>query len=216
MRREHVTSHCSGRNLNHHQFNRHQLALAEIRQCAVHVYRFDTMRETQLKGLRFPFALAWRAERGCHVLTSRLGGKQLGLNAPMRVRTEEMFDVCAIPDETGAASGWLELEIDACTTATVPDWNGLMQAFSRDGGGFGLALAQAMFRLPWYAWRIEDAARALGVTRRSLQMALFRESYSFDAALRRCRRLNQLLREGDARCRFAAIARSVAQEPPFR
>jgi hypothetical protein len=174
------------------------------------------MRETQLKGLRFPFALAWRAERGRHVLTSRLGGKQLGLNAPMRVRTEEMFDVYAIPDETGAASGWLELEIDGWTTATVPDWNGLTQAFSRDGGGFGLALAQAMFRLPWYAWRIEDAACALGVTRRSLQMALFHESYSFDAALRRCRRLDQLLREGDARCRFAAIARSVAQEPPFR
>ncbi|TDG06062.1 hypothetical protein E1N52_22795 [Paraburkholderia guartelaensis] len=124
--------------------------------------------------------------------------------------------MCAIPDETGAAIGWLELEIDTWTTTTEPDWRRLMQAFSRNGGGFGLALAQDMFRLPWYAWRIEDVARALGVTRRSLQMALFRESYSFDAALRRCRRLNQMLREGDARCRFAAIARSAAQEPPFR
>ncbi|MEX3985126.1 hypothetical protein AB4Y45_39875 [Paraburkholderia sp. EG287A] len=169
-----------------------------------------------MKGLRFPFAVAWRAERGHHVLTSRLGGKQLDLNAPMRVRTEEMFDVYAIPDESGAASGWLELEIGAYTAAMEPDWKGLTQAFSRDGGGFGLALAQAMFRLPWYAWRIEDVARALGVTRRSLQMALFRESYSFDAALRRCRRLNQLLREGDARRRFAAMAGSAAQEPPFR
>ena len=134
----------------------------------------------------------------------------------MRVRTEELFDVCAIPDETGAAIGWLELEIGACGAATEPDWKGLTQAFSRDGGGFGLALAQNMFRLPWYAWRIEDVARALGVTRRALQMALFRESYSFDAALRRCRRLNQLLREGDARYRFAAIARSAMQEPIFR
>jgi len=202
--------------LNHLQFNRHRLALADVRRFAVNLYRFDTTRETQLKGLRFPFALAWRAERGRHVLTSRLGGKQLGVNAPIRVRTEEMFDVCAIPDETGAAIGWLELEIDTWTTTTEPDWRRLMQAFSRNGGGFGLALAQDMFRLPWYAWRIEDVARALGVTRRSLQMALFRESYSFDAALRRCRRLNQLLREGDARCRFAAIARSAAQEPPFR
>jgi len=213
---EYVKSHCSGRNLNYLQLNRHQLAHAEIRRFAVHIYRFDTMRETQLKGLRFPFALAWRAERGRHVLTSRLGGKELGLNAPMRVRTEEMFDVCAIPDETGAASGWLELEIDGCLTASEPDWKGLTQAFSRDRGGFGLALAQDMFRLPTYAWRIDDVARALGVTRRSLQMALFRESYSFDAALRRCRRLNQLLHEGDARCGFAVIARSAAQEPPFR
>jgi hypothetical protein len=134
----------------------------------------------------------------------------------MRVRSEELFDVCAIPDETGAAIGWLELEINVCSTATEPDWKVLKQAFLRDGGGFGLALAQDMFRVPWYAWRIEDVARELGVTRRSLQMALFRESYSFDAALRRCRRLNQLLREGDARCRFAPIVRSAAQEPPFR
>ncbi|MEM5310306.1 hypothetical protein [Paraburkholderia sp. JHI869] len=134
----------------------------------------------------------------------------------MRVRTEEMFDVCAIPDETGAASGWLELEIGSWETATEPGWNVLKQAFLFDGGGFGLAMAQEMFRLPWYAWRIEDVARELGVTRRSLQMTLFRESYSFDAALRRCRRLNELLLEGNARCRFVAIARSAAQEPPSR
>lgn len=149
------------------------------------------------------------------MLTKRFGERQLGLNVPTRVRAEEMFDVCAMPDETGAAIGWLELDIETLATATEPDWKVLKQAWSRDQGGFGLALAQDMFRLPLYAWRIEDVARALSVTRRSLQMALFRESYSFDAALRRCRRLNQLLREGDARCRFAAIARSAAQEPPF-
>jgi hypothetical protein len=179
----------------------------------VSLYRFDATRAVELKGLRFPFASTWRAERGHHVLTKRMGRQRLNLDAPMRVDREEMIDVCAIPDETGAASGWFELHTGVCVSTTVPDWATLSAAFSR-GEGFGLALTQAMFGLPGYAWRIEIVAAELGITRRALQMTLFRESYSFDAALRRCRRLNQLLRDGDARCRFAPILRSAVREPP--
>lgn len=187
--------------------------LNESRRSAVHVYRFDTTRKMEWKGLRFPFASTWRAERGHHVLTRRLGEKPLRPDIPTRIWPEELIDVCAIPDQTGAATGWLELDIDASVTATEPDWNALRQAF-KASGGFGLALAQAMFRLPQYTWRIEEVAHELGVTRRSLQMTLFRESYSFDAALRRCRRLHEWLSFGDPRCRFAGFPSSAAFAPP--
>lgn len=185
----------------------------EIRRPEVHVYRFDTTRKIEWKGLRLPFASTWRAERGHHVLTRRLGERPLHLNVPTRIWAEELIDVCAVPDQTGAATGWLELDIETRAAITEPDWNALRQAFTASGG-FGLALAQAMFRLPQYAWRIEQVARELGVTRRSLQMTLFRESYSFDAALRRCRRLHEWLRYGDRRCRFAEFPSSAVYAPP--
>jgi hypothetical protein len=180
----------------------------------VHVYRFHTTRKTEWKGLRLPFTSIWRAERGHHVLTRRLGEEPLRLHVPMRIRAEELIDICAVPDRTGAASGWLELEVDVCADATEPDWNALRQAITAGSSGFGLALAQAMFKLPRYAWRIEEVACELGVTRRALQMTLFRESYSFDAALRRCRRLSEWLSDGDLRGRFAEFTSSAMHAPP--
>ncbi len=159
----------------------------------------------ELKGLRFPFPLTWRAERGHHALTRRAGIGHAVLNCPVRVRVEELFDARAIPDETGAATGWLELDIDLRGAVCGPDWHELAVALRRGNGSFGLALTQGMFKAPSYAWTIEEVARELGVTRRELQMTLFRESYSFDAALKRCRSLNGLLRQSDTRCRFVPL-----------
>lgn len=114
-----------------------------------------------------------------------------------------MFDVSMMPDETGAVTGRLEIDLDVSDAEAEPDWNALAAALSSNVRGVGLALTQTMFRFPWHGWKLEAVAARLDTTPRMLQMALFREAYSFDATLRRCRRLNSLLQIGHAHCTFS-------------
>jgi AraC-like DNA-binding protein len=114
---------------------------------------------------------------------------------------EQLFDVEVIPDHTGAATGWLEVQMPELTSRAAPDWKHLAVILRRSARpGIGLALTQSMFGCPCYAWTVGRVADELGVSRRELQMALFREAYSFAATLRRCRRLNKLL--GDSLFQF--------------
>ncbi|MGR3908323.1 hypothetical protein Q3A80_14870 [Burkholderia sp. SR8] len=122
------------------------------------------------------------------------------------VPLECLFDVEVIPDESGAATGSLLVDAPDNVASTEPDWNHLAQLLMCSKFGFGLALTQSMFNLPTYPWAIEATAMKLGVSRRFLQMALFRESYSFESALRRCRALNHLLTSGDSPLHFAGKA----------
>jgi len=175
------------------------------RRTDVLAYRFVATRGVEIRELRFPFALRWHAGRGIHLLSKTHGGARFRSGDEVRIGLEEMFDVRMIPDETGAVTGRLELEQMIRAERPVPDWRWLALAYSAHGRGFGLALTQSMFGLPWYPWTLDSLATHLCAKPRSIQMALFRESYSFDAALRRCRHLNTLLRVGLAHCRFEAV-----------
>ena len=176
-------------------------------QCRADVlaYRFVATRGVELRGLRFPFALRWHTGRGIHQLSKTHSGQRYRPGGEVRIRLEEMFDVHMLPDETGAVTGRLEIELITADGPSEPDWHRLALIYSPHGRGFGLALTQSMFGLPWYPWTLESVAGRLCATPRSIQMALFRESYSFDAALRRCRHLHTLLRVGLAHCRFEAV-----------
>lgn len=123
----------------------------------------------------------------------------------MLIRHEEMFDVHMMPDETGAVTGRLEIDLMLRNKQSEPDWHSLALSYACNGRGFGLALTQSMFASPSYPWTLESLAARLGARPRAIQMALFRESYSFDAALRRCRSLHTLLRAGHAHCTFEAV-----------
>ncbi|MBN3728973.1 hypothetical protein G3N92_33035, partial [Burkholderia sp. Ac-20379] len=120
-----------------------------------------------------------------------------------RLPAEQLFDIEVVPGRSGAAAGAIVLPAPAFVAGggTEPDWAALRAQLGAQPActarhGFALALTQAMFELPGYAWRIERVARELDVSRRAIQMALFRECYSFNAALLRCRRLNRLLDGG--------------------
>ncbi|WP_321802289.1 hypothetical protein [Burkholderia sp. BCC1988] len=157
------------------------------------MYRFASTRGFRFGALRFPFPLVWKTERGSHVIAGNESAAVRDWRSCTFVPAEHLFDVEVIPDDTGAATGWLEVQMPIQPILAEPDWSHLADLLRRSRSGFGLALTQSMFRFPSYAWEISVVAAQLGVSRRSLQMALFRESYSFDAALRRCRRLKKLL-----------------------
>ncbi|MBN3793055.1 hypothetical protein [Burkholderia sp. Ac-20353] len=182
-------------------------------------YQFIATRGVELKALRFPFPLRWHSERGILQLSTACGGELVCRGSNVPVRPEELFDVQMAPDETGAVAGRLELGLTVKGPLLEPDWDTLTSIYSSNGRGFGLALAQNMFRLPWYPWSLENVASQLDTKPRALQMTLFRECYSFDAALRRCRRLDTLLREGNAHCSFERVtvsAEDAATKPGSR
>lgn len=185
------------------------MASCNLQAIVVQAYRFAATRGVAFKDLRFPFPLRWHAGRGIHQLSTRHGGERIDLRGEASMRVEELFDVQLFPDQTGAATGRLEIDLVARDRRSEPDWTSLALSLSC-GRGFGLALTQSMFALPSYPWALEPVAAQIGTKPRSIQMALFRESYSFDAALRRCRHLDALLRTGFDRCRFEAIAEQAA------
>jgi len=177
-------------------------------------YQFVATRDVELKGLRFPFSLRWHCGRGIHQLSKSHGGELFRQMGKVHIRREEMFDVYMAPDRTGAVTGRLEIDLVLPSSQSEPDWEALARTYSTHPRGFGLSLAQTMFQLPWYPWQIEAVASRMDTKPRSLQMVLFRESYSFDAALRRCRQLNTLLRAGRTDCIFELVPEAVGSITP--
>ncbi|WP_124500876.1 MULTISPECIES: hypothetical protein [unclassified Burkholderia] len=163
-------------------------------------YQFVATRSVELTGLRFPFPLKWYAERGFLRISNEGRGELLFQGGNADVRVEESFDIRMTPDETGAVAGRLELDLTVKSALTEPEWGDLAAAYSGSRRGFGVALTQNMFQLPRYAWTLEKVASKLDIKPRALQMTLFRECYSFDSALRRCRQLDMLLQEGNSYC----------------
>ncbi|MGU7776157.1 hypothetical protein ACV229_39135 [Burkholderia sp. MR1-5-21] len=178
-------------------------------------YQFVATRGVELRELRFPFPLIWHSDRGIHQVSKGSGGELLRGGSHVRIRMEELFDVQMTPDETGAVSGRLELGVTVDRALSEPEWDALALMYASNSRGFGVALTQSMFQLPWYPWTIEKVASQLDAKPRALQMTLFRECYSFNAALRRCRGLDTLLRVGNAHCAFEIVADSV-EEPATR
>lgn len=167
------------------------------------MYAFVSLRGFHLSALQFPFPLVWRVERGSIRISARANVNAIAAGRSTRVRTEELFDVDVLPDRSGAAVGHLEIALPLPASLVEPDWSHLASCLaSSTRGGFGLALTQSMFRLPRYPWNVRTVARELGLDARILQMVLFRESYSFHAALQRCRRLTSLLNGHDSLFRF--------------
>jgi hypothetical protein len=158
-------------------------------------YQLSAMRNVRIGDLRFPFPSRWRAVRGTQrVSTSNDTG--LPAHSEVRIKAEQLFDIHMTPDSSGAVTTHLTIDLGPITLRSEPDWDELGRAypFTR---GFGMVLARSMFQIPVYPWNLRETASALRTQPRSLQMTLFREGYSFDAALRRCRRLNVLLEEGN-------------------
>jgi hypothetical protein len=156
-------------------------------------YSFASTRELRLNGLQFPFPLRWRAERGNHRLLP-LNGKLLsGRHGEVRVKPEQRFDVAVMPDLAGAAVGCIVLDCMSNLTESAPDWYKMAVEYAGKNQNFGLTLAQSMFFSPEYSWSLTGVAERLKIEPRAIQMALFRESYSFASTLRRCRRLRKLL-----------------------
>ncbi|MEK6423956.1 MAG: hypothetical protein V4801_30580 [Burkholderia gladioli] len=159
-------------------------------------YRFASARGFRLGTLRFPYPLAWHTERGTHRIAPPRAEAPVLTGGLTRLPAEQVFDIVVMPGRSGAAAGSIVLPAPAFVdgSGAEPDWAALhAQLTCTARHGFALALTQAMFELPAYAWQIERVAYELAVSRRTLQMALFRECYSFNAALLRCRRLNRLL-----------------------
>jgi len=163
------------------------------------------MREVTLTDLRFPFTARWYSERGVVKLSRRYGSELVRRGHFAHVRREELFDVAMSPDQTGAVAGQLQLDLPARSGNTEPDWPALASAYENTEGGLGFVLAQNMFFAPEYPWTIGALASRLAIKPRMLQMRLFQECYSFDAVLRRCRRLNALLQIGGPDCTFEVI-----------
>ncbi|WP_321897430.1 hypothetical protein [Burkholderia cepacia] len=172
-------------------------------------YQFIATRVVELKELRFPFPLKWHPVRGIHHLSTGCGEALIRRDSYINIRPEELFDVQMTPDETGAVAGRVELSLTMIDTLLEPDWDTLASVYSKNCRGFGVLLAQNMFQQPWYPWTIRAVASRLDTKPRALQMALFRECYSFDAMLRRCRRLNTLLQLGSHDCTFEMIVDSA-------
>ncbi|WP_124612020.1 hypothetical protein [Burkholderia sp. Bp9143] len=172
-------------------------------------YQFFALREVTLTDLRFPFTARWYSERGVVKLSKRYGSELVRRDGFAHVRREELFDVAMSPDQTGAVAGQLQLDLPAQGGNSEPDWCALAAAYENGKGGLGFVLAQNMFLLPEYPWTISALASRLAIKPRMLQMSLFQECYSFDAVLRRCRRLNALLQLGGAGCVFEIVAGPV-------
>ncbi|SIT41411.1 conserved hypothetical protein [Paraburkholderia ribeironis] len=159
-------------------------------------YQLSATRSVQLNDLRFPFPSHWRAVRGTQRL-STASNAGLSLHSEARVRAEQLIDIFMTPDTSGGVTTHLTIDFGPMTPRPDPDWDELGRVYHH-ARGFGLALARSMFQTPYYPWKLHETASALGTLPRSLQKTLFRECYSFDAALRRCRRLNGLLEEGNS------------------
>ena len=162
--------------------------------------RFSFSRPVHLRDLRFPFPLVWTADRGTHAISGTAGAALLAPGVDWPVAAETLFSMKIAPGVQGVASGMLALDCPGDAYAHEPDWRALRRAYAAHDVPFGRVLAQQMFRHPSWPWRLADTAAALGVETRSLQMRLFREAYSFAAALKRCRMLRVLLAglSGDA------------------
>jgi len=162
--------------------------------------RFCFSRPVHLRDLRFPFALVWTADRGTHAISGTAGAALLAPGVGWPVAAETLFSMKLAPDVQGVASGMLSLACPAGTHTREPDWGALRRAYAAHDVPFGRVLAQQMFCHPSCPWRLADTAAALGIEVRALQMRLFREAYSFAAALKRCRMLRVLLAglSGDA------------------
>lgn len=132
--------------------------------------------------------------------------------------TEELFDSHILPDAHGSAAGQLVIaaDFDHAGSASEPDWSSLRSAYARGSSGFGLALAQSMFKHPWYVWDIQLVAARLELTSKGLQTALFRDAYSYEAALRRCRRLHGMLERGHSGCFFTKVIEPGRARPTLR
>ncbi|WP_233859538.1 hypothetical protein [Paraburkholderia sp. HD33-4] len=119
-----------------------------------------------------------------------------------------MFDSLILPDAYGSAAGQLLIAVDFGHpgSACEPDWSALRSACKRGSEGLGLALAQTMFTHPWYEWQLRPVASQLGTTSKGLQAALFRDGYSYESALRRCRRLHGMLERGHSGCFFTRVS----------
>lgn len=162
--------------------------------------RFSLSRPVHLRDLRFPFPLVWTADRGSHAISGTGGAALLAQGIGWPVAAETLFSMQIAPGVQGVASGTLSLDCPVRAPAHAPDWGALRRAYAAHDVPFGRVLAQHMFCHPSCAWRLADTAAALGVETRALQMRLFREAYSFAAALKRCRMLRVLLAglSGDA------------------
>ncbi|AFT90175.1 hypothetical protein LMG9964_06248 [Paraburkholderia phenoliruptrix] len=173
-------------------------------------YQLSATRSVRIDNLRFPFPLRWRAVRGRFRLsTARNAGDTT--RSEVRLRAEQLFDICMTPDSSGAVTTNLAIDFGPFRPRLEPDWDelGRVYPYSR---GFGLALVRSMFQSPYFPWDLRETAWALRTPPRSLQMTLFREGYSFDAALRRCRQLNTLLEKGDTMTGLSAVC--VGREAP--
>jgi hypothetical protein len=160
----------------------------------VKVYRIASTRGFRIESLRFPFPLTWCAERGTHKVSRGTDPVTIEPGRQTDLRTEQLFDIEVVPDSSGAATGWLKLQVPPYSPRAEPDWAYLKTVLAGSCRlGIGLELTRSMFSFPGFHWKIDRVARMLGVSPRILQMALFRESYSFAATLARCRRLNQIL-----------------------
>jgi hypothetical protein len=158
-------------------------------------YQLNAMRSVRIDGLRIPFPSYWCAVRGTQRLSTS-NDIRLSTHPDAFVRAEQLFAIHMTPDSSGAVTINLTIDIGPSRSRLEPDWDQLRRAYLY-GRDFGPALVQSMFQMPRYAWRLGEVAAALEAPPRSLQMTLFREGYSFDAALRRCRRLHMLLEAGN-------------------
>jgi hypothetical protein len=156
-------------------------------------YSLWSTREIRLYALQFPFPLRWRIERGVHQLSPLVGTVRTDHEGALRLSAEQPFDVSMMPDASGAASGRLVLDTPSRSRLEGPDWDSLDTALWHSNKCLGLVLAQNMFCFPDDTWSLREVAHRLGTDPRHIQVALFRECYSFAATLQRCRRLNLLL-----------------------
>jgi hypothetical protein len=170
-------------------------------------YQFIAPRGADLLRLRIPFPLTWRAERGSLRVLKSDTDRSFGQRGSFFVPTEELFDSHIQADAYGGASGHLVIATDVACAATAgePDWHALRFAYARGSRGFGLALAQSMFTHPGYAWDIHAVVSHLDASLKGVQTALFRDAYSYDATLRRCRRLHDMFDRGHAGCHFMRV-----------
>ncbi|AQH02625.1 hypothetical protein A9R05_27220 [Burkholderia sp. KK1] len=181
-------------------------------------YTFVSPRGAALLRLRIPFPLTWRSERGFLRVLKSDTERTFGQSGSFFVPTEELFDSHILPDAHGSAAGQLVIaaDFDHAGLACEPDWSSLRSVYARGSRGLGLALAQSMFKHPWYGWDIQLVAARLELTSKGLQTALFRDAYSYEAALRRCRRLHGMLERGHSGCFFTRVIEPEPARPTLR
>ncbi|CAN7666881.1 hypothetical protein LJR230_005069 [Trinickia sp. LjRoot230] len=164
---------------------------------------FTLSRPIRARGLRFPYALNWQRVSGTHVISADSSFVRTHAGASWVLPAENCFSVAIEPDAHGCAAGMLIFDSFTEVSGMKPDYAALAHAFAQPAPPFGQTLAQQMFSSPDYPWSAAEIATCLGIDKRTLQMRLFREAYSFASALRRCRLL---------RCFLAAL--STHAQPP--
>lgn len=166
---------------------------------------FTLSRPIRACGLRFPYSLNWQRASGLHVISADCAfvRASASTSASWALPPETCFSVAIEPDAHGCAAGLLTFDSFTGIPGTKPDYAALAHAFAQPTPPFGRTLAQQMFSSPDYPWNAAEIAACLGIDTRTLQMRLFREAYSFAAALRRGRLL---------RCFLAAL--STHARPP--